>query len=406
MRQENRRVSHPDHVNMGWTMTVAPCKGITLKTTHQFLNELFSEDVHAKRIYSLANATVGVISSASLAVNSIGQGLALARGRLPKHAIKQVDRLLSNPGIDVDELSKRWVAHAVESRPNIVVAMDWTDFDADNQATIMLSLVSRHGRSTPLVWLTVDKATLKNHRNADEYRVLVQLAEALPADVKVLIVAARGFGDQKLYQVLTEELKFDYLIRFRGNIAVTSAEGETRPAADWVGVGGRPRTLRTAFVTADGYRVGTVVCVHAKDMKEPWCLAASTATDTAKQLMTTYGKRWGIESGFRDTKDLRFGMGMASIRVSTPERRDRLWLLNAFAVVLLTLLGAAGEALGYDRHLKSNTSKKRTHSLFRQGAMLYDLIPTMPQPRLRPLAERFAAMLREIPAFAGVYGAI
>jgi len=71
-------------------------------------------------------------------------------------------------------------------------------------------------------------------------------------------------------------------------------------------------------------------------MKEPWCLAASTTTDTAKQLMTTYGKRWGIESGFRDTKDLRFGMGMASIRVSTPERRDRLWLLNAFAVALLT----------------------------------------------------------------------
>ena len=381
-------------------------KDITLKTTHQFLSALFSEDIHAKRVYSLANATLGVISSASLAVNSIGQGLALARGRLPKHAIKQVDRLLSNPGVDVDEFSKGWVAHAVGPRPKIVVAMDWTDFDADNQATIMLSLVSRHGRSTPLVWLTVDKATLKNHRNVYEYRVLVQPAEALPADVQVLIVADRGFGDQKLYQVLTEELKFDYLIRFRGNIAVTSAEGETRPAADWVGVGGRPRTLRDAFVTADRYQVGTVVCVHAKDMKEPWCLAASTTTHTAKQLMTTYGKRWGIESGFRDTKDLRFGMGMASIRVSTPERRDRLWLLNAFAVVLLTLLGAAGEALGYDRHLKSNTSKQRTHSLFRQGAMLYELIPNMPEPRLRPLIEGFGAMLLEIPVFAGVYGTI
>jgi hypothetical protein len=110
--------------------------------------------------------------------------------------------------------------------------------------------------------------------------------------------------------------------------------------------------------------------------------------------MTTYGKRWGIGSGFRDTKDLRFGMGMASIRVSTPERRDRLWLLNAFAVVLLTLLGASGEALGYDRHLKSNTSKQRTHSLFRQGAMLYELIPTMPEPRLRPLIERFGDAAR------------
>src|ERR1700692_4298409 len=229
MRQENRRVSHPDHVNMGWTMTVAPCKGITLKTTHQFRNELFNEDVHAKRIYSLANATLGVISSASLAVNTIGQGLALARGRLTKHAIKQVDRLMSNPGIEVDELSKRWVAHAVGSRPKIVVAMDWTDFDADNQATIMLSLVSNHGRSTPLVWLTVDKATLKNHRNAYEYRVLVQLAEALPVDVKVLIVADRGFGDQKLYRVLTEELKFDYLIRFRGNSRVHATSAARLP---------------------------------------------------------------------------------------------------------------------------------------------------------------------------------
>jgi hypothetical protein len=143
-------------------------KGIAFKVTHRFLSGLFGDDVHAKRVSLLANATLVVVSSASLAVNTIGQGLALARGRLPKHAFKQGDRMLSNPGIDVDELSKRWVAHAVGSRPNIVVVMDWTDFDIDNQATIMLSLVSRHGRSTPLVWLTVDKDTLKNHRNAYE----------------------------------------------------------------------------------------------------------------------------------------------------------------------------------------------------------------------------------------------
>src|SRR5208283_4796696 len=190
----------------------------------------------------------------------------------------------------------------------------------------------------------VDKATLKNHRNAYEYRVLVQLAEALPADVKVLIVADRGFGDQKLYRFLTEELKFEYLIRFRGNIAVTSAEGETRPAADWVGVGGRARTLRNAFVTADGYQVGTVVCVHAKDMKEPWCLAASTTTDTAKQLMTTYGKRWGIESGFRDTKDLRFWHslprgGRTFLAVTKASLQANAW--RGLAVIWLRLRSAA-----------------------------------------------------------------
>ena len=54
----------------------------------------------------------------------------------------------------------------------------------------------------------------------------------------------------------------------------------------------------------------------------------------------------GARCALRDTKDLRFGMGMGSMHVNSPERRDRLWLINAFAVVLLTLLGAAGEALG------------------------------------------------------------
>jgi hypothetical protein len=75
-------------------------------------------------------------------------------------------------------------------------------------------------------------------------------------------------------------------------------------------------------------------------------------------------------------------------------------------VVLLTLLGAAGEALGYDRMLKTNTVKRRVHSLFRQGGMLYDLIPTMPETRLRPLMQRFSRMLKDQPLFADVFGPV
>jgi transposase len=373
---------------------------------HQFLDGLLGADMHAKRVQSLANATLGVVRTASLAVHTIGQGLALARGLVTKHAVKQVDRLLSNDGIDIDVIQPHWVRHVVGSRADIKVAMDWTDFDADKQTTIMLSLMTDHGRTTPLVWLTVATATLKNHRNEYEYQVLVRLADMLPADIKVCIVADRGFGDQKLYRVLIEELKFDYVIRFRGNIKVTAADGEERTALGWVGPGGRATLLRGARVTADRYEVGTVVCVRDKDMKGAWCLATSYKDATAGFLKGLYGKRWGIECGFRDTKDIRFGMGMGSIHVSTPARRDRLWLLNALAIALLTLLGAAGEALGYDRLLKSNTTKRRTHSLFRQGCMLYDLIPNMPEKRLLPLVERFAAMLAEVPVFADTFGPV
>jgi len=116
--------------------------------------------------------------------------------------------------------------------------------------------------------------------------------------------------------------------------------------------------------------------------------------------------RWDIEPSFRDTKDLRFGMGMSSVSLNSPERRDRLFLLNAFAVVLLTLLGAAGESLGYDKHLKANTVKQRTHSLFRQSYMLYDLTPNMPEQRLRPLMQRFAELLRKHRTFSDAFSVV
>ena len=71
-------------------------------------------------------------------------------------------------------------------------------------------------------------------------------------------------------------------------------------------------------------------------------------------------------------------MGLSALRIGDPQRRDRLLMLNALAILLLTLLGAAGESLGMDRLLRTSTVKRRVHSLFRQGCLLYGLVPTCP----------------------------
>lgn len=55
-------------------------QAINADNISSFLNELFEYDEHAKRVRSLANATLGVIESTSLAVRAIGQGLAHAQG--------------------------------------------------------------------------------------------------------------------------------------------------------------------------------------------------------------------------------------------------------------------------------------------------------------------------------------
>ena len=354
-----------------------------------FIGGLYGPDLHAKRVDALAGATLGVMTGASLAVAVIGQALAQARGLVTRHAVKQVDRLLSNAGIDVWDSFARWVPRQVGERRDILVAMDWTEFAHDGQSTLVLSLVTGHGRAAPLLWLIVWKEEIATRRNDYEDACLRRLAATMPASCRVTILADRGFGDQKLF-VFLAELGFGYVIRFRGNIRVAAADGEAKPAAEWVGKGGRARKLRDARVTAQGQQVGAVVCVHAKGMKEPWCLAASDPEATAAVLVNHYARRWTIEPQFRDTKDLRFGMGLSATRIGEPMRRDRLLLVSAFAMALLTLLGAVGESLGMDRLLKSNTARTRSHSLFRQGSMLYDLIPNMPEHRLAPLIAAFA----------------
>ena len=105
-----------------------------------FLDSILDEDIHTKRVDSLANATLGVMTGASLGVAIIGKSLAQARGLLPKHAIKQVDRLLSNRKLEAWDLFATWVPELVGSRTDLVVA----DFAADGH--LALKRVTRHGR--------------------------------------------------------------------------------------------------------------------------------------------------------------------------------------------------------------------------------------------------------------------
>ena len=88
-----------------------------------FIGDLYGADLHAKRIDSLAGATLGAMTAASLAVAMIGHALAQARGLVTKHAVKQVDRLLSNNGIDVWDSFARWVPHQMAGCRAALVAM-------------------------------------------------------------------------------------------------------------------------------------------------------------------------------------------------------------------------------------------------------------------------------------------
>jgi len=378
---------------------------LSSEQVHDFVSAVAGDDLHARRVLSMANATVGVIHAAALGVSAIGRALAQVQSLDPKHAIKQVDRLLSNSGVDVWRWYESWVPYIVGEREEVVLVLDWTEFDADDQATLALQMMTDHGRTTPLMWLTVRKSELLSQRNRHEDRLLMRLREVLPPDVRPTILADRGFGDTKLYALMSE-LRFDYVIRFRGVIKVTNTDGIRKPAADWVPANGRTKMLSGVELTAKKMPVPAVVLKKAKGMKEAWCLATSRADLTGAKVVDLYSKRFRIEESFRDAKDIHFGMGLSSTHIRTPERRDRLLLISALAIALITLLGAAGEAVGLDRRLRANTTKRRTHSLFFQGVYYYGALPNMKTPQFEALVAKFGELVQAQRVFREIFGVI
>ena len=385
-----------------------PTRGGPVQRSLLYLEEAraFAEhllpDVHAARVESLGNGVAGVMRAGKVAIHAIGAAYAGLKGIKTKSGIKQVDRLLSNEKVDLDETLEAWVRFVVGAREELVVALDWTDFEGDDHVTLCAYAATSHGRATPLVWRTVQKSKLRGQRTEIEHAVVEMLHRWISPDVGITLLADRGFGDKKLYELL-QLYGWDFVIRFRGDILVAHA-GQRKPAREWIPRNGRATLLADVKVTSENAPLPAVVVVHDKKMKDGWCLATTLASKKAPEVVALYGKRNTIEESFRDAKDLHFGLGLSATHIRDAGRRDRLLLLIALAIALLTLLGAAAERTGLDRMLKANTVAKRTHSLFRQGMMLWERIPNEKEERLIMLIRAFDEIVREQALFRTAFG--
>ena len=159
---------------------------LTAEYVKNFLTPMFEDDLPAKRKLSLSMATAGAMKDAALSIHAQVEHLN------EQHTTKQVDRLLSNVGIDPWALFSSWVPHCIAERTEAVVALDWTEFAKDDHATIAAYLVTPRGRPTALVWKTLRRSAMRGRRAGYEDEVLERLREVLPRHVKVTPRRARG----------------------------------------------------------------------------------------------------------------------------------------------------------------------------------------------------------------------
>lgn len=368
---------------------------ISLSQTQTMIDDIFQENMHKKRKMSLANATLGLLQSASSFIHSIGKGLAEVLNLQCKHAVKQVDRLLSNKKFNIWDCAAFWVPYVIGESSAIYVVLDWTSFAGDEQSTICLNLVTRQGCATPLVWHSVKNSQLKSNRARYEDQLLSRFKEVLPKNIHVTLLADRGVVSQKFFDFLENTLGFHYIIRLKSTIIVEDHEGRKDKSKNLVRANGRAQSFKDVYLTKERYPIAQLITVQDKGMKAPWLLVCSQASLKTREVIQLYSKRWKIEPYFREVKDHRFGFGLSATHISCPQRRDRLFFIVAMSYVLLTLLGTAGERIGFDRFLKVNTVKTRTHSLIRQGLFYYDFFHNFNPEQQEELLRTFNDILKQ-----------
>lgn len=368
-------------------------ESVDLLDIQSIVRSIFGEELHKKRQLSLSYAALGLLQSESLFLHEMGLGMAESRGVNKKHATKQIDRLLSNPGFDIWQLSSNWVPFIVGQRKDLMVALDWTSFADDEQHMLSLNVLTSKGTSTPLLWRTVSKNRLRHNRARYEDQMLSRLKEVIPSDVSVTVVADRGFADKKFLRFIEEDLTFNYIIRIKSNTTITTKVGVSQKASHWLSDTGKAQKLKNVAVTKDCYQVPQFISVKDRGMKAAWYLVTNLANLSSRTIIKHYAKRWKIEPYFRDVKDGRYGYGLRQTHVKSDERRDRLFLIVALCYALLLLLGQAGENIGFDKFLKVNTVKTRTHSLFRQGQFYLDYFRHFKPEQKKQLIESFGLLL-------------
>lgn len=299
---------------------------------------------------TLSKLVGGALACARLSLGEVGRQML---GKVAvKHRIKQVWRFIDNDRVEpvdvmpalMGRLLSRWLKRR-KKRP-VLVCLDWTDIRSFH--TLMAGIVVK-GRAIPLAWASYKDKVQGKSQNVLEESLLLAIKAALPADVRVVILADRGFGRTELGR-FCQKIGFDYLIRIKAKVKIQIGSQTTR-LDQYPVKRGMCRRLNDVLYRSGKDPLKQHVIVRWKkglkgDKDQPWYLMTNL-DDPAKELSDLYAKRFNIEEFFRDMKGRRLGWNLRDCRITQSDRLDRLLLILVLAYLLLTGLG-----LWAKKHLK------------------------------------------------------
>jgi hypothetical protein len=322
---------------------------------------------------TLGNLVAGAMRCQRVSLANIGRRMLGSA----KHQIKRCWRFCANDRVESSQAMRGIVKRLIRKRKKpLLVALDWVDVKGCQ--TLIASAVLK-GRSVPLCWASTSGQVYEGHksRNAFEESLLLVLRSMIPKQVKVIILADRGFGRTALASFCQSQ-GFHYLIRIQPKVTVR-LHGFHGKLLDYPVKKGIAKVLKRVSYRSDEAVIQSVVVRWRKDLPpkrdECWFLMTDLS-GTAHQLCQLYGKRMTIEQLFRDGKSKRNGWALRDTQLSSPERLDRLLLILAIAYLLLCGLGLIAQ----QKHKPSAwcSASKEQCSIFLIGMMMLKKLKASP----------------------------
>lgn len=317
-------------------------------------------------------------------------GRALAVATAPKHAIKRVDKFLSNHRFDDERAREQHLATVIGPRKRVLIAVDWTKIRAWQ---VLVAGVIQRGRTVPVLWSVMDPMSVYKSYNSFENGFFTWLAKSLPKDVKAVVLLDRGFDRVEITKHL-RRCGLSFVIRVGGNVHVHHAEYRG-PINELLVRAGQAKDLPGSVLRPSRPIRVRVVARWEAGQREPWLLMTDL-DQSPGQIMAYYAKRFRIEETFRDQKDWRFGLALGGLKIYKPHRLDRLLLIVSIYHFLAMVVGGCARRVGLDRFFRANTVRdKPTHSDFTLGQFY------MLRMRWNPLKSLRDFYAEPVPVFVG-----
>jgi Transposase DDE domain len=256
-----------------------------------------------------------------------------SRARYAQSTQRRFRRWLGNRHIEVAPLYGPLIEQALQEwgKHTLYLALD-TSLLWNQYCVIRLAVVDR-GRAVPLVWEVIKHGSSSVTHAA--YEALLDAVPALlPAGVKVVFLADRGFADTALLAQL-RRFGWHFRIRIKAPFTVIRPGQPDCKVEDFALAPGRALFLHNVAITTEQFGPVSLALARHSRTGEYWSIVSDEPTSV--HTFVEYGYRFDIEENFLDDKSNGFQLARSLVRDA--DALTRLCFVLAVATLYLVAQG-------------------------------------------------------------------